>query len=163
MVAYWLAKNDCQMVDMFLFRISEGCRFEEAQRLTPRDVDLSADQVTFWKTKNGQPRTVPLVGVAREILRRRMDGLRADDRLFTYSYGQWQERFSKCCKELKLPGRVVGHTCRHTMAARAVTANVSTQLLKHWGGWRSTAALEHYAHLDTQGLKHMQRALESFQ
>ena len=62
-----------------------------------------------------------------------------------------------------LDPRNVGHTCRHTMAARAVSANVSTQLLKHWGGWKSTQALEHYAHLDTQGLRHMQRALESFQ
>ena len=163
LVGLWAEKGDEQMIDLFLFRVSEGCRFEEAQRLTPRDVDLKADQVTFWKTKNGSPRTVPLVGVAREIVTRRMNGLGPDERLFTYSYGQWQERFKRATDELKLPGRVVGHTCRHTMAARAVTANVSTQLLKHWGGWRSTAALEHYAHLDTQGLKQMQKALESFQ
>ena len=163
LVSFFRAKNDQDMEDMFLFRISEGCRFEEAQRLTPRDVDLAADQVTFWKTKNGSPRTVPLVGVAREIARRRSKGLKPDQQLFELSYGQWQYRFSQATEALKLPGRVVGHTTRHTMAARAVSANVSTQLLKHWGGWRSTAALEHYAHLDTQGLKHMQRALESFQ
>ena len=160
---FWRVRRDQQMLDLFLFRISEGCRFEEARRLTPRDVDLVADQVTFWKTKNGQPRTVPLVGVAREIVARRCRGLKADDQLFSYTYGQWQARFKEATDALRLPGRVVGHTCRHTMAARAVSANVSTQLLKHWGGWKSTAALEHYAHLDTQGLKHMQKALESFQ
>ena len=163
LVSFFRAKNDQDMEDMFLFRISEGCRFEEAQRLTPRDINLAADQVTFWKTKNGSPRTVPLVGIAREIVRRRSEGLKADQQIFDLSYGQWQYRFAQATKALKLPGRVVGHTTRHTMAARAVSANVSTQLLKHWGGWRSTAALEHYAHLDTQGLKHMQRALESFQ
>lgn len=163
LVSFFRAKNDQQMEDMFLFRISEGCRFEEAQRLTPRDINLAADQVTFWKTKNGSPRTVPLVGVAREIVKRRTEGLRIDQQLFELSYGQWQYRFSQATEALQLPGRVVGHTTRHTMAARAVSANVSTQLLKHWGGWKSTAALEHYAHLDTQGLKHMQRALEAFQ
>ena len=163
LVSFFRAKNDQQMEDMFLFRISEGCRFEETQRLTPRDFDFSADQVTFWKTKNGSPRTVPLVGVAREIGLRRCRGLKLDQQVFTYSYTQWNDRFNAARDALKLPGRVVGHTTRHTMAARAVSANVSTQLLKHWGGWKSTAALEHYAHLDTQGLKHMQRALESFQ
>ena len=106
---------------------------------------------------------MPLVGVAREIGLRRCRGLKLDQQVFTYSYTQWNDRFNAARDALKLPGRVVGHTTRHTMAARAVSANVSTQLLKHWGGWKSTAALEHYAHLDTQGLKHMQRALESFQ
>ena len=163
LVSFFRAKNDQQMEDMFLFRISEGCRFEEAQRLTPRDFDFSADQVTFWKTKNGSPRTVPLVGVAREIGKRRCKGKGADEPVFTYTYRQWRRRFAEATKALRLPGRVVGHTTRHTMAARAVSANVSTQLLKHWGGWKSTAALEHYAHLDTQGLKHMQRALEAFE
>lgn len=160
---FWRVRGDWQMLDIFLFRISEGCRFGEVQRLTPRDIDLAADQVTFWKTKNGNPRTVPLVGVARDIVKRRCRGLRADDPVFTYSYGQWQARFKEATNALRLPGRVVGHTTRHTMAVRAIAANVSTQLLKHFGGWKSTAALEAYAHLDTQGLKHMQKALESYQ
>jgi integrase len=163
LVSFFRANNDQQMEDMFLFRVSEGCRFEETQRLTPRDFDFPADQVTFWKTKNGSPRTVPLVGVAREIGKRRCEGKGADEPIFTYSYVQWNRRFTEAKRTLRLPGRVVGHTTRHTMAARAVSANVSTQLLKHWGGWKSTAALEHYAHLDTQGLKHMQKALESFE
>jgi len=163
MVSFFRAKNDQLMEDMFLFRISEGCRFGETVRLTPRDFDFAADQVTFWKTKNGSPRTVPLVGAAREIAMRRCKGKGPDEPIFTYTYVQWNDRFKAAKRALNLPGRVVGHCTRHTMCARAVSANVSTQLLKHWGGWKSTQALEHYAHLDTQGLRHMQRALESFQ
>lgn len=163
MTHFWTVQKDWQMLDIFLFRLSEGCRFGEVQRLTPRDVDLAADQVTFWETKNGEPRTVPLVGVARKIVERRCRGLKADDPLFTYSYPQYRRRFKQATVALKLPGRVVGHTTRHTMAVRAIAANISTQLLKHFGGWKSTSALERYAHLDTQGLKHMQKALESYQ
>ena len=47
--------------------------------------EYPADQITFWVTKNKNPRTVPLVGVAREIVARRCRGLKADDQLFTYS------------------------------------------------------------------------------
>ena len=163
MVAYWQDQGDQQMIDLFLVRIAEGCRWPEVQNLKPRDINVDADQVTFWKTKNGDARTVPLVGAAREILSRRAAAVGMDEPLFDYSYGQWNDRFKQCIDALRLPGRVVGHTCRHTMAARAVSANVSTQQLKHWGGWRSTASLEAYAHLDTQGLKVMQKALESYQ
>ena len=154
--------GDELMADMFLFRLGEGCRFEEMQRVTPRDINLEADQITFWKTKNGQSRTVPLVGAAREICKRRIETLGFDELMFPYSYGQWHKRWTKGVEALGLQGRVVGHTCRHTMAARAVTANVSTQQLKHWGGWNSTAALDFYAHLDTQGLKEMAAALERY-
>ena len=40
LVSFFRARGDQQMEDMFLFRISEGCRFEETQRLTPRDFDF---------------------------------------------------------------------------------------------------------------------------
>jgi len=170
MVAYWQAQGELEMVDIFTVRISTGCRWPETALLTPRDIDAANNSATFWKTKNGEFRTVPMPtkgtahkGAAREVLIRRAAAVGMDNPLFSYSYEMYRSRFAKCVDDLRLPGRVKPHCTRHTMAARAVSGNVSTQQLRHWGGWKSTAALESYAHMDTQGLKHMQKVLEGFQ
>ena len=162
MVAYWQAQGELEMVDIFTVRISTGCRWPETALLTPRDINQENNNATFWKTKNGEFRTVPMPKKAREVLIRRAAAVGMDEPLFSYSYEQYRKRFAKCVEDLRLPGRVKPHCTRHTMAARAVSGNVSTQQLRHWGGWKSTAALESYAHMDTQGLKHMQKVLEGF-
>ena len=152
-----------QMQDIFRFRISHGTRFGETIRITPRDINFDANMVSLWKTKNGHPRTVPIVGNAKEILKRRSEGLDIDQPIFTFSYCMFKDRFNRAREALGLVGRVTGHTTRHTMAARAITKNISTAQVMHMGGWQSLTSLNHYAHMDTQGLEEIQKALESYE
>lgn len=169
MLNYWrqeaAAKPHCTydlMIDFMQFRLRQGSRFEESRLITPRDVNWRTGDVTFVKTKNGYPRTVPLLDEALEIVKRRSEGLGADDQIFPIKYATFQRQMVKCREALKLHGRVVGHTARHTMATRATSANVSTSLLKHFGGWKSTAALDHYSHCDTKGLQTVKSVLETY-
>ena len=169
MLAYWTEKAaaypHCSydlMIDFVQFRLCQGSRFGESVRVTPRDVNLRTGDVTFLITKSKSPRTVPLLAVAMDIVRRRSAGLKSDDQIFPIKYSTFQRQWAECRDALGLGGRVVGHTARHTMATRAVSANVSTAQLMHFGGWKSLSALEHYSHLDTNGLQSMKRALETY-
>ncbi len=169
MFAYWAekaaAKPHCTydlMIDFVQFRLCQGSRFEESVRVTPRDVNFRTGDVTFWITKNGSPRTVPLLSVAMDIVKRRSQGLGPDDQVFPIKYATFQRKWAECRDALGLGGRVVPHVLRHTMATRAVSANVSTAQLMHFGGWRSLSALDHYSHIDTQGLQTMKQALENY-
>lgn len=147
------------VADLFLLRVAYGSRFHETRDLHAQDLDWRNSRLTFWVTKNGDSRTVPMIEASIEILQRRSA---AGGKLFQICYQTFREAVAEARKELRLPGRVVGHVARHTMATRAVSRNISTSLLKHFGGWKSTTALQRYAHLDTSGLEHVKKALESF-
>ena len=169
MLTYWAwkasAKPHCTydlMIDFVQFRLCQGSRFGESVRVTPRDVNKRTGDVTFVITKNGSPRTVPLLAVAMDIVKRRSEGLGCDDQIFPIRYSTFQRQWAECRDALGLGGRVVPHVLRHTMATRAISANVSTAQLMHFGGWRSLSALDHYSHIDTQGLQTMKQALESY-
>ena len=169
MLAYWTWKAaaypHCSydlMIDFVRFRLCQGSRFWESVRITPRDVNLRTGDVTFLITKNKSPRTVPLLAVALDIVKRRSFKLNVDDQIFPIKYSTFQRQWAECRDALGLGGRVVPHVLRHTMATRAVSANVSTAQLMHFGGWKSLSALDHYSHCDTQGLQSMKRALDSY-
>ena len=151
-----------QMADLMQFRLCQGSRFYETVRITPRDVNWTTGDITFWKTKNGSPRTVPLLANALEIVQRRSTQLETDQRIFNISYRAFSEHWKEAVEALGLPGRVVGHTTRHTMATRAVSSNIATTQLMHFGGWKSLSALQLYSHIDTQGLQSMKKALEQY-
>ena len=51
-----------------MLAIATGARYRELLRLRWADVDFERDVITFWRTKNGDIRTVPLVEVARKLL-----------------------------------------------------------------------------------------------
>lgn len=169
MLAYWAEKAAANpsctyelMIDFVQFRLCQGSRFGESIRVTPRDVNRRTGDVTFVFTKNGSPRTVPLLAVAMDIVKRRSAALGSDAQIFPIRYSTFQRQWAECRDALGLGGRVVPHVLRHTMATRAVSANVSTAQLMHFGGWKSLSALDHYSHIDTQGLQSMKRALENY-
>ena len=169
MLAYWAGKAAANpsctyelMIDFVQFRLCQGSRFGESVRVTPRDINKRTGDVTFVITKNGSPRTVPLLAVAMDIVKRRSAGLGPDAQVFPIKYSTFQRQWAECRDALGLGGRVVPHVLRHTMATRAISANVSTAQLMHFGGWRSLSALDHYSHIDTQGLQTMKQALESY-
>jgi integrase len=140
------------------FLFLTGARIGEALWLDWRDVDLVQWQVTFPKTKNGEPRSVPLhprlVATLANLphrggcVFRRPDGLpyarpRGDGD--TSAGTRIKKAFAGACRRAGLQG-VTPHTCRHTWATWHYAANHDLTQLMELGGWKSVAMVMRYSH-----------------
>jgi integrase len=126
------------------FLADTGCRFGEAMRVTGKDITETT--VTFWETKNGKPRTIPLTS-------RLQDALRFAIGHSEVVYGGWTtQKSSSLWKAVKANAGVTDdealiHTWRHTCASRLVQAGVPIQVVQVWLGHKSLAMTLRYAHL----------------
>jgi integrase len=50
--------------------LSSGCRYNEARHLKWTDVDLSSGKIVITKSKNNDIRSIPIRGLALELLRK---------------------------------------------------------------------------------------------
>jgi integrase len=161
-IAYFQAICEPEAADMFTFLIDVGCRWSEAERMQSGEIDLKRRCVLFPKTKNGKPRTVPLTGQALGAVEGRLSPVKKY-RVFSYTYKQFQYLFAKGKGALGLEydKELTVHSLRHTCASRLAVKGVSLPAIMQWGGWRSLAAVQRYAHVDITGLEMARRALES--
>src|SRR4029079_11855091 len=60
--------KDPQLHTFVVIALSTACRAGELQKLTWADVDMKAGRLLFRETKNAQPRSAWVHGVARELL-----------------------------------------------------------------------------------------------
>ncbi len=126
------------------FLADTGCRLGEAFRITGKDI--TATTVTFWETKNGKPRTIPLTS-------RLQDGLRFAIGDSEVVYGGWtHQKTSALWRAVKANAGMsdnlaVIHTWRHTCASRLVQAGVPIQVVQVWLGHKSLSMTLRYAHL----------------
>jgi integrase len=155
--------DEQEMIDLFLFRLEIGSRLGELLDAKGKDVSLSSGTITLWKTKNGNPRTIPLTSKAKRIISKYLPE-DPNEKIWSIKSKRWGELWRYMKKTLRIPktDRVVGHGCRHTMATRLTTNNVSTQVIKHMGGWESTSSMDRYAHMTVEGMLPAVKVLESF-
>lgn len=148
--------------DLLVFLLNSAARFGEAERLRGRDVSLERRQVTFWQTKNGNPRTVPLTKAAIDALSPHLPAVSAH-RVWPYTYAHFHALFQRAKAVAGLDGdrRLTIHTCRHTCATRLAEKGVSQFVLMRFGGWRSLTAVQRYVHLNSGALAECVEALES--
>lgn len=165
---------------LVVFMISTGARAGEAVWLDWSNVDLEKRQVTFPKTKNGEPRSVPLHARVIEELRK---SNRRKGAVFLTHKGVPYERpdpdndadtsagtrigsaFNSACKRAGLgwtiPGKgkdaepifktdVTPHVCRHTWATWHYQANRDLTKLQELGGWKTLAMVMRYAHTNVE-------------
>ena len=159
----WAGRGPCSwtlMEDAFVVRLSHGSRCQETINLTPRDIRGRNGSMVFKETKNGRPRTVPIIGECKEILERRCKGLHIDAQIFPMHWRTYCDNFRVAVRALRLPGRVTGHITRGTMATRAITNGMPLPTVQHFCGWTDIASVNHYAHNDTQALESMHEALK---
>ena len=145
---------------LVIFLLLTGARAGEALWLDWHNVDLARAQVTFPKTKNGQPRTVPLHRRVQAVLAnlphreaevfRRPDGLpyeRPDP-----ENDQDQSGGTRIKTAFKAAVRRAGlkdirvHDCRHTWATWHYGENRNLTALQELGGWKSASMVLRYAH-----------------
>lgn len=138
--------------------IDTGARVGELLALEWKDV--GQDKVTFWDTKNGKARTVPLTARAKGIL----------SAMFVSGKGPFcdinQSSFNKVWNRMKhvmglsADAQFVPHALRHTCASRLVQAGVPLLTVKEFLGHKSIQVTLRYAHLLPQNLMDAAKKLE---
>jgi integrase len=156
---------------LLIFLFYTGARAGEALWLDWRDVDLSRSHVAFKKTKNGEPRGVPLhprvVASLANLLHR--DGevfRRPDGRPYARPRGgedhsagsRISTAFRGACRRADIAD-FSPHDCRHTWATWHYQSNRDLGALQRLGGWKSVRMVMRYAHVNVDELSSTINAL----
>ena len=156
-----------------LFLCYTGARTQEALQLKWRHVDFARNTVFFDRTKNGEPRTVPL----HPRVRKHLEAMQAErepvagDHVFLNRFG---EPYADT-RDYKLPGgNPIGkahrtackrakiddftpHDWRHHWASQHVMAGTDLETLRRMGGWKSLEMVQRYVAVSDD---HMQEAVK---
>jgi integrase len=147
--------------DLLVFLLETACRWGEAERLKGQDVDLVKGRVTFWATKNGRPRSIPLTRRAVDAITPHLPA-QPGHRVWPYRYDRMQYLFERAKAAMGLAeDRALSiHTTRHTCASKLASQGIPLHQLMAYGGWRSLASVQRYLHLHTDALAACVAALE---
>lgn len=141
-----------------VFLVDTGCRLGEAIGLMWSDIHN--DRVTFWLTKSGRSRTVPLTARAVSVLQ--VEGKSGRGPF----HGMTQAGFRAIWNDAKLEvglgddKQVVPHILRHTCASRLVRGGIDIRRVQMWLGHQTLQMTMRYAHLATNDLDPCVKVLE---
>ena len=135
-----------------LLALTTGARQAEIMTLRWKQIDLKRQVITLDKTKNGETRSVPLVGDAMKLLAGRVRNLK-DDRIFPPT-----GRAKKAeCRDLRQPWEKAlqeagitdfhWHDLRHTAASYLAMSGVSLVEISKVLGHRTMQMVSRYSHL----------------
>ena len=130
------------------FLLATGCRMGEALDLAWSAVEH--DRVTFWDTKVGDFRVVPLLPSAKAAL----DRMRGEPQPFPLRYNSFKADWdnAKDHAGLAKDDMVVPHSLRHTCATRMVKAGVDLRRIQRWLGHKTIQTTLIYAKLVPEDL-----------
>jgi integrase len=133
-----------------LFLMDTGARLSEGLNL--RWGDIHKDRVTFWVTKSGRSRSVPLT-------QRAAAAIEASDRRYSGPFAEIdQQRFriawhnAKDAVGFADDKDVVPHVLRHTCASRLVQGGIDIRRVQMWLGHQTLTMTMRYAHLASHDL-----------
>lgn len=133
-----------------VFLVDTGARLNEGLGL--RWNDVSSRRATFWVTKSGRSRSVPLTKRASEAVfggDRRLSGPFADITEYKYraAWNMVKEHIG-----LGADKDVVPHVLRHTCASRLVQGGIDIRRVQMWLGHQTLSMTMRYAHLASHDL-----------
>ena len=133
-----------------VFLVDTGARLGEAIGLHWNDIHDGA--VTFWLTKSGRSRTVPLTQRVRDVLKS-MGRTRSGPFAGIKQY-QFRQVWHEARADIGLAGDVelVPHSLRHTCASRLVRGGVDIRRVQMWLGHQTLQMTMRYSHLATHDL-----------
>jgi integrase len=136
-----------------MFLLYTGARAGEALWLDWRCVDLARAHVSFPKTKNGNPRGVPLhrdlvAELANLPGREGTVFRRPDGRPYERPGSKFKTAFHGALRRPEIENFRV-HDCRHTWATWHCTAHKDLIALQKLGGWHTLAMVTRYAHANS--------------
>lgn len=160
LIQWFTQAGESAAADLLVFLLETAARWGEAERLKGGDVDLKRGRVTFWETKSGKPRTIPLTRRAQDALAGHLPAVRSH-RVWRYPYHQYRRLLERAKGGCGLADEAIGiHTMRHTCASRLASAGVSLAQIQRFGGWSSLTAVARYLHLGADALQGCIAALE---
>ena len=137
----------------FLLSIHTGMRMSEQYGLDWRQVDFERRQIHLPKTKNGDPRTIPLNSIALAALKElhgrgeKMKTMPVFSSVRTGGSLQGSRGwFPSALEEAKIEG-YTWHCNRHTFASRLVMAGVDLRTVAELLGHRTLQMVMRYSHL----------------
>lgn len=156
-----------------LFLCCTGARTQECLQLKWRHVDFARNTVFFDRTKNGEPRTVPMNDRVRKALEtieaerepepgdhvflNRFGKPYADTRDYEFQGGNPIAKAHRtACKRAKIKDFRV-HDWRHHWASKHGMEGTDVETLRRLGGWKSLAMVQRYAAVSDD---HMQKMVK---
>lgn len=144
----------CQKSDNpFLFAIvtlalTTGGRKSELLELQWKYVDFVRKTVTFKDTKNGETRSVPMIGLAYALLRAMTPG-QPKALVFPNARGETYQIRRAYETAVKRAGieKFRFHDLRHTAASNLAMSGATLYELQIYFGWKTPAMASRYAHL----------------
>ncbi|WP_192856898.1 tyrosine-type recombinase/integrase [Manganibacter manganicus] len=136
-----------------IFLVDSGCRLGEALGLIWNDIQ--EHRVSFWLTKSGRSRTIPLTDRAREALILSDEGGRRPKGPFAMlNQPQFRAIWNEAKAEVGLgtDTQVVPHILRHTCASRLVQGGIDIRRVQMWLGHQTLQMTMRYAHLAANDL-----------
>ena len=137
--------EDCYRLSIFL--VDTGARLGEALKLRWPDID--GHRVTFWETKSGRSRSVPLTLRAQEAVARHDKPSKGP---FSHIAGyRYRAVWNSAKAEIGLAADkdLVPHILRHTCASRLVKGGIDIRRVQMWLGHQTLSMTMRYAHLAT--------------
>jgi integrase len=134
--------NDFRL--FFLWSIETGLRPSESLGLSSKRVrkdPIVGPVVDVIKTKNGEPRTIPLTRKALEAL----ETVGSWERMTSYRITREWARLRR--KDPELLNQFVFYTCRHTTATRLLSKGVNIKVVQSWMGHKDINMTLRYAKL----------------
>ncbi len=149
--------EDCWRLSIFL--VDTGARLGEALKVRWPDID--SERVTFWVTKSGRSRSVPLTRRATEVVAVRPSRSKGPfSHIQPHRYrAVWND--AKAEMGLVDDKDLVPHILRHTCASRLVKGGIDIRRVQMWLGHQTLAMTMRYAHLATFDLDSCVAVLES--
>ncbi|PWV98809.1 site-specific recombinase XerD [Hoeflea marina] len=142
------------------FLVDTGARVGEALALKWNDIHNNA--ATFWITKSGRSRTVPLTRRAVAALKsaRPYGGTGP---FTSITYANFKYNWNQARKDLRFGDdpHMVPHILRHTCASRLVQAGIDLRRVQTFLGHQTIQMTLRYAHLATNDLDQCASALDA--
>lgn len=153
-----IAIRDRDHARLCVFLVDTGARVGEALAL--KHSDIFDSKATFWITKSGHSRTVPLTARALDSIGHTTDRAVGPFADISYQRFLYNWNAAKAACGLGADKQVVPHILRHTCASRLVQAGIDLRRVQTFLGHRSIQMTLKYAHLATSDLDQCVVALE---
>ncbi|MBB6178957.1 integrase [Rhizobium flavum] len=145
-----IGMKDDHYCDLCIFLVDTGARLGEGIGL--RWNDIHEGRATFWITKSGKSRTVPLTTRALEAVQAQKG--RADGPFADIDQQRFRSVWNSAKEQVGLGNDpdVVPHVLRHTCASRLVRRGADIRRVQMWLGHQTLQMTMRYAHLASHDL-----------
>lgn len=145
-----IRSKDELYADLCVFLVDTGARLGEGIGL--RWNDIFENRATFWITKSGKSRTVPLTPRAIDAIERHAGA--SDGPFATIDQQRFRAIWNSSKAEVGLGNDddVVPHVLRHTCASRLVRGGIDIRRVQMWLGHQTLQMTMRYAHLASYDL-----------